>query len=174
MHWIASAQTVTMGDQVQRAVNFGGRNTSPPKPARSHCWLSVDGSNSCVALGALGQACPSHKGLATDSLQLNGRVDRLGSTSQHGPCTVGQPLPVISAALTGVLCRGAGIDCASGVHIGAGTLAAHAMRWPATKTSRNDNAATHRANRQCLEQQGFDRSDIAVRDAKSSTRQRLK
>jgi len=83
--------------------------------------------------------------------QSIGRVGRVDNISQLGPNTAGQLFSrLISAALVGVRCKGAAIDCASGVHIGAGIRAAHDERCPPIRTKTNVNAAKSLDNRQGL------------------------
>ncbi len=83
--------------------------------------------------------------------QSMGSVGRLDNISQLGPNTAGQPFSRrISAALVGVRCKGAAIDCASGVHMGAGIRAAQDELCPPMRTKTNANAAKSRDNRQGL------------------------
>ena len=132
-----------------RTPNFGGRNTPVENPVRS-AFSSSTGTTSetNAALAAFITVWDIHNGSAPDWYQSRGRLGSAGKISQARPLTEGHTGSRLnSAALVGVLCNGAAIDCASGVHMGAGIRAPSACLPLPKTTSRNDSIANSRDTR---------------------------
>ena len=93
-----------------------------------------------------------HTGSAVERYQLGEGTLRLGKISQFEPLSRVQPGPrLISAELVGVRCKGAAIDCASGVHMGAGMRAAQTKRGAINTTSAAMAAwSSHRSRRDLI------------------------
>jgi len=126
---------------------MGGRKISLESSVRINSCPSTGNFETKQLVSPTRMSVPEiHTGSAAERYQLGEGTLRSGNISQFEPPTRGQlGTRLISAALVGVRCSGAAIDCASGVHMGAGMRAAHTA--PGAIRTTNTTVATRSSHR---------------------------